>query len=88
MVELSGVLVVTVEGVPVRVEAAGRELRVAADRPVALMRRGGFRTLRSIEPLLERLGLTIRVVHRGRVVASGGSGAKGRWRWWMGRGRT
>ena len=88
MVELSGVLNVTVEGVPIRVEAEGRELRVVADRPFALMRRGGLRALRSVEPLLKRLELTVRVVHRGRIVASGGFGAQDEWRWWIGRGRT
>lgn len=87
MLALSGVLMVTVEGVPVRVEAAGQELRLIADRPVALLRRGGLQALRGLEPLLERLGLTVRLVHRGRVVASGGAGTRGRWRWHMGGGR-
>lgn len=88
MVHLSGVVMVTVEGVAVQVEGAGQELRIAANRPLALLRRGGWRALRSVAPLLERLGLTVRFIHRGRVVASRAPGDGGRWRWRTGRGRT
>lgn len=87
MLELSGVVEVTVEGSPVRVEAAGRELRVSAERPAALLRHGGLRMLRAAQPVLERLGLTVRVTYRGRQVAMAGAGAgaeeRRRWlRWW------
>jgi hypothetical protein len=83
VLDLSGVVVITIEGVPVRVDAAGSELRVTIDRPVALLRRGGLRALRAAVPMLERLGLTVRVVRRGRVVASMGYGVGRGWRRWV-----
>ncbi|CAN5280530.1 hypothetical protein BH24GEM2_BH24GEM2_11580 [soil metagenome] len=87
VLDLSGAVVVTVEGIPMRVDAMGRELRVTADRPVALLRRGGLRVLKAAAPTLERLGLTVRVGYQGRVVASAGYGVARGWRRWVSGGK-
>jgi hypothetical protein len=53
VLDLSGAVVITVEGIPMRVDAVGRELRVTADRPIVLLRRGGLRVLKAAAPTLE-----------------------------------
>ena len=78
MVEVTGSLRVKIDGAAGRLVASGGELRWEVSRVGDLLRPGGWRTLRTAARLLDRLGLTMRVVHRDRVLLSLGSGVDSR----------
>lgn len=74
MVEVTGSLRVRIDGVTGRLVASGGELRWEVGRATDLLRPGGWRTLRMVARLLDRSGLTLRVVHRERVLLTLGRG--------------
>lgn len=74
MVEVTGSLRVRIDGTSGRLVASGGELRWEVSRASDLLRPGGWRTLRLVARLLDRLGLTLRVVHRDRVLLTLGRG--------------
>jgi hypothetical protein len=62
VIGIDGVLDISVDGVPARLVAEGRTLRLEARQPFRLLRRVSFRTVVRAAGVLDRMGLTLRVV--------------------------
>ena len=65
---VEGDLRLSVGGVPARLEAVGRELRLEVDRFWPFVFAGGWRRIGGVSRRLEAVGLTLRVVRRGRLL--------------------
>ena len=71
--DLAGAVRLEVDGVPARLVARGGELRLELGRLDWLRRSGALRRAPEASRMLSGLGLTLRVVWRGRTVLSIGA---------------
>jgi hypothetical protein len=78
VIAIDGALDVSLDGVPARLVAEGRRLRLEVHHPVRLLRRLSLRSLVRLAARLDRLGLTLHVVTRRRTVLLLGSGVQSR----------
>jgi len=78
MIEVDGVLELSIDDIPARLIAEGRELRLEVRRPFRLLRTVSLRNVIRLAELLNRLGLTLRVVGRRRTVLLLGRGIRSR----------
>jgi hypothetical protein len=78
VIEVEGVLELQIGGVPARLVAEGRQLRLEVHRPSRLLRAVSPRAVLRLATRLERLGLTLRVVGRRRTLLVLGRGVRSR----------
>jgi hypothetical protein len=78
MIAVDGVLDLSVDDVPARLVATGRELRLEVRRPLRLLRRTSLRSVLRLAAVLDGLGLTLRVVGRRRTLLLLGRGVRSR----------
>jgi hypothetical protein len=77
-IEVEGVLDLSIDGIPARLFAEGRQLRLEVRRPVRLLRGVPRRAMVGFAARLEQLGLTLRVVGRRSTLLVLGRGVSSR----------
>jgi hypothetical protein len=78
MIHMDGVLELSIDDIPARLVAEGSELRLEVRRPFRLLRTVSLRSVLRLAVVLNRLGLTLRVVARRRTVLLLGRGIRSR----------
>jgi len=78
LILVDGVLDLSIDGSAARLVADGQQLRLEVSRPVRLLRSLQWRSVLRLAALLDRLGLTLRVVGRRRTILLLGRGVRSR----------